>query len=303
MVETSASDPLRGAFDAWLRSGKPLAWYVAHGDADVRAVRVLADEIAPESVEIARSFLVADRPPIRRVRLLRAVEPQRRVLGWGQFYLLAGESDLAGRILPVDVNLGDAHFDVPVSLTVPAFVLPIEERLEEWSDAQLTDFLVGLMARWRQDEEADRKSIAPIFHFEDELVSATVVAQKCGRYQLRLSFGLVVWPDLHTDYDFEARPVPPSLRPHLRGDVVVEPHTDYSSAEPLVALCRHLAEGRILEFSQPAWEGALAEHPPRRLVRMTLASGAIAFAVGIDCVDRMPLKEVVAKLQARATQV
>lgn len=113
---------------------------------------------------------------------------------------------------------------------------------------------------------------------------------------------MVVWPDLHTAYDCEARRVPPSMRPHLSGEAAVEPEVDYPATEPLVALCRDLVQGRILEFSQPAWEGALAEHPPRRLVRMGLPSGVVAFAVGIDCVDRMLLREIVAKLRARSAR-
>jgi len=292
-------EPLQQAFDAWVQHGKPTASYVAQAALEVRGVRILQDEITPQSVEILRSFVV-DRPPFQRVRLMRAVEREGRVLGWTEFYLLGGEHALAGTVLDIHVEEFGQDFSVPHFIIVPAYVVPIQQGLEDWSDARLADFVVALHARTKQDTDAARKNVAAAFHAEDELVSATVVAQ-AGQFQIRLGFGLIIWPDLHTTYDYEAQPVAPSLRHHLKGQTVLQPNTPYPAAEPLVAICRDIVAGRISEFAQPAWEPALAEHVPRRLVKIALPSGVLAFSVGLDCAGRTSLGRIIDKLKARTT--
>lgn len=274
-----------------------MGWYTSHGESEVSGVRLLEDEITPTTVDLVRSFLVTRPSIFKRIRLLKVREVTGRVRGWKQFYLLGGETALAGETIPIpaELRLSSKAWGAERTLVVHAYLIPPPELLEEWTDGELCDLFLSLAAKSSRDDEMVRRKTRPLFHHEDEALSVTVVEHE-GKYCLYLAFDLVIRPP-DTYYCFEAMSVPPSLRHHLAGEIVTEPSTWYDTSEQLVEIGKDLVEERITEFSKDPWEEPPSlDHFPRRLFRMVLRSGVLAFGVIPDCSDRPPLVTLLERL-------
>ena len=275
-----------------------MGWYTSHAESEVSGVRLLAEEVTPTMVDLARSFLVPRPSIFKRIRLLKIREVTGRVRGWKQCYLLGGETGLAGERIPIpaDLGLSSGAWTAEQTIVVHAYLIPPPEQLDEWTDGELCDLFLSLAAKSSRDDDNIRRNARPLFHHEDEVLSATVVEHE-GKFCLYLGFDLVIRPQSDTYYCFEAMPVPPPLRHHVAEEAVIEPSTWYETPERLVAIAKDLAEGRIAEYTREPWEEPHSmDHFPRRLFRTVLPSGVLAFGTIIDCADRPPLATLLEKL-------
>ncbi len=289
--------------DSWRTAGRPTAAWAAKSEDAVESVRLGIDEIAPDSVQPLRTFSPTRPCPFGRLRLLR-VHNSGRAFGAPELYLLGGEPGMAGSTSEVPIDLGNGivkTFGVLHTAVALAAILPVESRIDEMSDAGLTDLFLTMLADLNEAHEAARRGVKALFHHEDELLSVTVIDRGEGG-ELRLSFGLEVHGDA-AGFLFDAERVPASLRPLLKSQAVFEPQIQTGERGRLVEVAQALVAGRIRSFAGLGWEGALCGHSPRRLFTIETEAGTVAFAVRLDDVAKRPLQEILEAVQTRRLQL